>query len=265
MRSGTSAAVALLFSSVAVPLLGAGKLTFDDRVELTRGLTAEYATVKQLLPRSKKPLAINADGTVDKKAWQEASHKNGPAARVGDLVQITKINIEDDRIELEINHGMRNGPKWYQRVEVGMGTQTAPIAQGDSNAPAGTNLVLMFNKPLSSGITSADIKKMLAPVLDFEKRSATQLYAESLPPAVQKAIKEKKVLEGMNREQVLLALGRPQHKSRETRDGMELEDWVFGTPPGKIVFVTFNGDKVVKVKEDYAGLGTEVETPKPPL
>lgn len=252
-------------SWVTAPLLHADKLTFDDRIELTRGLTAEYATVKQLLPRSKKPLPVNADGAIDKKAWQEAAQKNGPAARAGDLVQITKINIENDRIELEINHGMRNGPKWYQRVEVGMGTQTTPIAQGDSNAPGGTNLVLVFNKPLASGIKSADIKKILAPVLDFEKRSATQLYSESLPPAVQKAIKEKKVLEGMNKEQVLLALGRPAHKSRETKDGMELEDWVFGTPPGRIVFVTFNGDKVIKVKEDYAGLGTQVETPRPPL
>lgn len=260
----TSAGVVLLLPLLA-PLLGAGKLTFDDRIELTRGLTAEYATVKQFLPRSKKPLPFNADGTFDKKTWQEAGQKYGPAARVGDLVQITKISIEDDKIVLEINHGMKSGTKWYQRVEVGMGTQTAPIAQGGSNAPGGTNIVILFPKPLASGIKSAEVKKLLAPVLDFEKRSATQLYSESLPPEIQKAIKDKKVVEGMDKEQVVLALGRPAHKSRETRDGMELEDWVFGTPPGRIVFVTFNGNKVVKVKEDYAGLGTEVATPKPPL
>ena len=63
---------------------------------------------------------------------------------------------------------------------------------------------------------------------------------------------------GMNREQVVLAMGRPAHKSRETKDGVEQEDWVFGTPPGKITFVTFGGEKVVKVKEEYAGLGSEV-------
>ena len=34
---------------------------------------------------------------------------------------------------------------------------------------------------------------MLAPVLDFEKRSATEIYSETLPPEVQKAIKEKRV------------------------------------------------------------------------
>jgi hypothetical protein len=53
-----------------------------------------------------------------------------------------------------------------------------------------------------------------------------------------------------------MAMGRPEHKSRETKDGTEFEDWVYGTAPGKISFVTFVGDKVVKVKEEYAGLGT---------
>jgi hypothetical protein len=42
---------------------------------------------------------------------------------------------------------------------------------------------------------------------------------------------------------------------------VQLEDWIFGTPPGRIVFVTFEGDKVVRVKETYAGLGGEVAPP----
>ena len=36
-----------------------------------------------------------------------------------------------------------------------------------------------------------------------------------------------------------------------------MEDWVYGTPPGKITFVTFSGDKVIKVKDSYAGLGNQ--------
>jgi hypothetical protein len=70
-------------------------------------------------------------------------------------------------------------------------------------------------------------------------------------------------MEGMDREQVLLAAGHPAHKSRETKEGLEVEDWVYGTPPGKIVFVTFNGNKVIKVKEAYAGLGKEAAGPEP--
>jgi hypothetical protein len=78
-------------------------------------------------------------------------------------------------------------------------------------------------------------------------------------------VEEKKAVEGMDREQVLLAMGRPNHKSRETKDGLEVEDWVYGQPPGRIVFVTFSGDKVIQVKEAYAGLGTiapNLETPR---
>jgi hypothetical protein len=67
----------------------------------------------------------------------------------------------------------------------------------------------------------------------------------------------------MDRDQVVLALGRPDNKVRETVDGTEVEDWIYGRPPGRIVFVTFAGDKVIRVKEAYAGLGGEVVPPLP--
>jgi hypothetical protein len=259
------ALAATLILTVFPPLAFADKLTFDDRVELTRGLMAEYATVKVLLPRSKKALEFDSSGNYDKKAWAEIAKESGPAARTGDSVQITKIDIGSDRIELQINGGFKGGRHWYDGVSIGMGPSAnpnqVPVSRNDSNAPGGTSIVILFHKPLEP-IKAAEIKKMLAPVLDFEKHSVTEIYSETLPPETQKAIKEKRVLEGMNHEQVVMAMGRPQHKSRETNpDGLEIEDWVYGIPPGKITFVTFNGDKVIKVKEAYAGLGSEVKDP----
>lgn len=241
----------------------AEKLGFEDRVELTRGLMAEYGTVKVLLPRSKKALEFNSDGSYDKKQWSEIAKESGPAARTGDLVQITKLTLEHDRIVFEINGGFKGGRKWYQGVQIGVnGGQSTPVStNNDSNAPSGTSLALLFHKPLEP-IKASEIKKMLAPVLDFEKHSVTEVYSETLPPEMQKAIKEKRATEGMNHEQVVLAMGRPVHHSREVKDGLELEDWVYGTAPGKITFVTFNGDKVIKVKEAYAGLGTQVQDPR---
>jgi len=237
------------------------KLTWEDRVELTRGLTAEYATVKALLPRSKKALEFDAKTGYDKKVWTQISRESGPAARTGDLIQITKVEIEDDKLVLQINGGFKGGRKWYEGVQIGMGGNTAPISnQSDANAPGGTSIAVLFHKPLEP-IKASEIKKMLAPVLDFEKHSVTQVYSESLPPETQAAIKEKRVLVGMDHEQVRMALGLPQHKSRETKDGLEVEDWVYGTPPGKITFVTFSGDKVIKVKDSYAGLGSQVGPP----
>lgn len=241
------------------------KLTEDDRVELLRGLMAEYATVKSYLPRSKKPLAFNSNGTWDKQKWEEQGRELGPAARVGDLVQITRVGIEDDKILLEINGGLKKkGGHWYDHIEVGMGNRTSPIGGNqNTNAPGGTYIAVLFDKHVPP-IKSADLKKMLTPVLDFEKHSATENYVEKLPEPVQKAIKENRAIEGMDREQVVLAMGKPRHKERDVKEGAEIEDWIYGLPPGKITFVTFNGSKVVKVKEAYADMGGSTAAPLPP-
>ena len=126
MRTIATAAIAMVLPSVSL----ANKLTFEDRIELTRGLSSEYATVKVLLPRSKKPLEFESSGTWDKKQWDEAAQQTGPAARTGDVVQITKINIEDDKLVLEINGGLKRGGHWYDHVQIGMGTGTAPVFKG---------------------------------------------------------------------------------------------------------------------------------------
>ncbi len=232
------------------------KLTEDDRIEILRGLLSEYATVKAPLPRSKDPLPFDSNGTWDKQKWDAANMKNGPAARVGDLVQITKLAIENDKILLEINGGMKGHGSWKDHIQVGMGNTTRPIStQQNSNAPGGTNIALKFNQPIPP-MKAADIKKILAPVLDFEKETATENYVEKLPEPIQKAIKENKAIEGMDREMVVMALGKPRHKERSTdKDGTETEDWVYGDPPGKITFVTFANSKVVKIKEAYADVG----------
>jgi hypothetical protein len=231
------------------------KLTEDEKISLVRDLTAEYANAKVAIPRSKKPLDFNSDGTYDHMVWHDGALTMGQAARLGDKVQITKVTLEGDHILLELNHGLKSGQHWYDNVQVGMGGVGGPVNNPGSPS-LGTWIQLNFHKPMEN-LTGADVKKILAPVLDFDKRSATTLYSESLPPEVQAAIKEKRALVGMDRDQVLLAMGHPDHKYRETKEGVETEDWIFGTPPGKIVFVTFGGNKVVKVKEQYAGLGSQ--------
>jgi hypothetical protein len=264
-RTGKLVACAFLF----VPLAGAGvihpadKLTEDEKISLVRDLTAEYANAKVAIPRSKKPLEFNADGTYDHMLWHDGALTMGQAARLGDKVQITKVSLEGDHILLELNHGLKSGGHWYDNVQVGMGGVGGPVGNGSASPSLGTWIQLNFHKPMEN-LTAADVKKILSPVLDFDKRSATVLYAETLPPEVQKAISEKRALVGMDRDQVLLALGHPDHKYRESKDGVETEDWIFGTPPGKIVFVTFNGNKVEKVKEEYAGLGSQTSPQRIP-
>jgi ketosteroid isomerase-like protein len=121
----------------------------------------------------------------------------------------------------------------------------------------------MFNAPVPA-LKAEEIKKMLSTVLDFEQRSATQSFFESLPPEMQQAVREKRVIVGMNRDEVLLAVGKPVRKVRDVKDGDETEDWIYGTAPGKITFVTFREGKVIKVRENYAGLGSEAAPLPPP-
>ncbi len=242
---------------------GAGrKLTPEDRLEIIRGLSAEYATVKTALPRSKKALEFSSTGTWDKAKWVELGRENGPAARVGDIVQVTKVDINGDNIAFEINGGFRTGPKWHERIQVGNGSRTAPIGQ-QSEGTTGTIISLEFEGGVPP-LEVKEFKKLLAPILDFEKRSATENYLDSLPAPMQAAIKEKRALEGMDKDQVMMAVGRPRHKQRETKDGVDVEDWIYGEPPGKISFVTFSNGKVIKVKDAYAGLGGSTAEPLAP-
>ena len=235
------------------------KLSLDQRIELVRGLSAEFATAKIMLPRSRKALPFEENGTWDKKTWENAVRKEGPAARAGDMVQVTKVDVDDDAITLQLNDGMKKKGSWRDKVQISMGgATTGPANPQASNQPNnGTAIVLKFKDSIGD-ITSAQVKKILAPVLDFDKHSSSEHFIDTLPPETQAAIKEKKAIEGMDQEAVILALGRPLRKTRETKDDIEQETWQYGEPPGRVIFVTFGGAKVIRVRDTYANMGGSV-------
>jgi hypothetical protein len=249
LRGLPGAVVALV--TIAASLRGdAKKEAGEQRLELLRGLTAEYATARAYIPRSRTPLLVEAsDGFFNQKGWQSIGAEMGPAARTGDLVQITKINIEKDSILVELNNGMKGPRRGYDGI-----TDTA------TPAPGGTTLAVHFAGGIA-GVTSADVKKALGGVLNFNQRTPTEEFTDNLPPEVKRAIQDKKAFVGMTRDQLILALGPPVHKSRENVDGVDLEDWQYGNPPGRVTFVTLKGSKVVKVKDAYANLGGSVSEP----
>jgi hypothetical protein len=114
----------------------------------------------------------------------------------------------------------------------------------------GAELILEYGRSVPD-MSAEDLMHDLNYFLDFSKEhSAAVDWVESLPPQFKQAIKDHSAVEGMDHEMVLASLGRPDHKVRETKPGGEqTEDWIYGTPPAKTLFVTFSGDHVVKVKQ----------------
>jgi len=101
-------------------------------------------------------------------------------------------------------------------------------------------------------MTGPELKQLLRPVFDFDAKSAIDAYLETVSPLVKEAIKNHRVLVGMNHEMVIYAKGRPPNKVRETanevEDKVEYEEWIYGTPPQDVDFVRFVGDEVVRVE-----------------
>ncbi|MGB6884922.1 MAG: hypothetical protein WBE10_12810, partial [Candidatus Acidiferrum sp.] len=114
----------------------------------------------------------------------------------------------------------------------------------------GSTIYLDFNKVVPD-LSPNDLKQLLSPFLDFTReRSASVQWVDTLPPAMKKAISERRPLVGMDREEVVAAIGKPDHKVRE-RDpqGNDIEDWIYGEPPSKTVFVCFTGDLVTTIRQ----------------
>ena len=257
----------LIIAALTLPLDASAKLTEQQRQTLIRDLTAEFGVARVLIPRSKKPLELAPDGSfVDPQQWGGALQEFGPAARLGDMVQITKVDVKGDKLVLEINHGIKGGAKWWHRVQVSgggsMGGNRGTTLGQAGHAPGGTSIAVVFEKGVPDK-SAKDFQSMLKPVLDFEQRSASEVYLETLSPVQREAVEKGEILEGMDRDMTLLAKGRPDRKVRDFKNGVETEDWIYGKPPGDIIFVTFADGKVIGVKHEHASLGGQVRKVEP--
>ena len=228
-----------------------GHLTKEQRLEIIRGLSAELCFARVVFPIGKKGLVLK-DGKVVSPTPDDMRQflaEWGPAVKPGDRAQITNVAIKGDSIRFEINGGPIKKQKWYQRIEVGgMGGMTpiSPNSNPNTN-PRGSYVDLAFNGHIPS-LTPQQVKDMLGPVLDFSAHSAAEAYMATLPPKVRDAIKEHKVLVGMNREMVSYAKGRAPQKTRERDGNVAYEEWIYGAPPQEVEFIRFVGDEVVRVE-----------------
>ena len=230
-----------------------GTLQPMSKLSLVRYVDGEIVQVVRPIPAGKKGFHLKAGAPLNENALQMAVTSAGSAINPGDRAQITDLDFKEKEIVVGINGGGR-GRKTRLRdrihLEVGGDVSMTPMPDASVNTSAGATIYLEFDKPIPE-MTADDLEKLLSGVLDFSKRhSAAVQWVDTLPPDVQKAIQDKKPIVGMDHEMVLAAMGRPDRKVREKGpDGNEIEDWIYGNPPEKTVFVSFEGDKVTKVHQ----------------
>jgi hypothetical protein len=219
----------------------------DAHIRLIRGLLREVAVSKVPLPRGKKGVRVDPQGKLDKADADSQFKANGMAIKPGMPVEITKITFKPAEIVFELNGGGKKSGKWYQHIEIGMGPATTPVTDQPPEMAYGSYVTLAFSGKVSE-LSVDQVKQALGNVLDFSRHSPTVLYSQDLPPEVKEAIKNHQVLAGMDRDAVLSSKGPPDRRVRETREGVEQEDWIYGLPP-HVLFVTFDGDTVTNVHQ----------------
>lgn len=233
-----------------------------SKLELIRYVSGEFAKATRNLPAGKDGFLHYVGKPLSQEQLERAVATHGAAVHIGDSAQITKLEFRDHSIVVDVNGGGRgNKKRWRDRIQIGMGgsiptARTTTTDPNQENGPpglqpgTGSTIFLEFSKPVPD-LTPEELKKILSPFLDFARqRSASVQWVDTLPPEMKKAIQERRPTVGMDREEVVAAIGKPEHKVRERdSDGNEIEDWIYGQPPSKTVFVRFMGDRVTSVKQ----------------
>jgi len=224
-------------------------LSKQTHMDLIRLFTADLVYIRTSFPMGKKGLTLKnnvispsgAELQQDLAIW-------GPAVKAGDQARISAVTFKDDRIRFEINGGPIKKKKWYEHIQVAGAGGVAQVTPSDENAnPRGSYVDLLFDHYVPE-INAEQLKKLLWPVFDFDSKNAVEAYLETVPPKVQDAIRNHKVLVGMNREMVTYSKGRPPKKVREKDGETEYEEWIYGEPPQDVEFVRMVGDEVVRIE-----------------
>jgi hypothetical protein len=218
-------------------------------MDLEKLFMADLVYIRTSFPMGKKGLTLkNGVTSPTGEELREDLAIWGPAVKPGDLARITMVTFKESQIRFEINGGPIKKEKWYNRITISGNGGAANVAPSDPQSnPRGSYVDLLFDHYVPE-MTPDQLKKLLWPVFDFKSKSALEAYLETIPPKAAEAIKNHKVLVGMNREMVIYSKGRPPQKVREKEGEIEHEDWVYGTPPEDVEFVRFIGDEVVRLE-----------------
>jgi hypothetical protein len=230
----------------------------SSKLALIRYVSGEFAKAVKPMPAGKEGFLVYVGKPLNSELLDRAVASHGAAVNSGDSVQITRLEFRAHQIVVDVNGGGRGRKSWRDHIQIGMGGGMPPMQSSstrDAGPPGlqpgmGSTIFLEFSKPLPD-LTPEELKQLLSPFLNFAKeRSAAVQWFDTLPPEMKKAIQDRRPVIGMDREEVVAAIGRPEHKVRERdSEGNDIEDWIYGQPPSKTVFIRFTGDRVTGIKQ----------------
>lgn len=236
-------------------------LSTIGREQLYRFMQSEQGFAMRPLPIGTVNLKANGPMEPGGEKYIDELHMKGISAKPGDRVVVTNLRVRDNTIVLDLNNGPEHKHKYLRHVSIGMDpTYTNPIVPDDPAPPTGSRITLVFPGHVPD-LTGEQLEALLKPMIDFGVKSPAEAYSESLPPFLAKAIKEHRVLIGMDRDMVLYAKGQPTKKEREQDGkGKNFEIWIYGESPQPVEFVRFEGNAVVRTELAKVGEPMQVET-----
>ena len=245
-RCGIGLALLCLF----FPLHAFAQASPNSRAEILRKLIAEVAAARIDMPFGGEGVQLSDQGEVNQGKLLKQLQKKGKSVQTGRVVAVTHIDFSDKRIDIELDGGGKEKKGLGGHVQVSVGG-TSPVPQNAPVAPKvlGSKISLIFGKKIPADLNSDQLKQMISPVLDFNKRTISNTSIESLPTEFKEAVQAKEARIGMDENTVLLALGRPDQKTTEKVDGVEQEVWRYDVLGRRKTFVTFEKSIVVKVTE----------------
>jgi hypothetical protein len=233
----------LLFVALVLPTAGGAQVRQADQFQILGVLIADNAAARIVMPLGGDGVRLSELGVIDEEKLLEEVRDNGRAIAPGEVVEITAIRFDDDKIEVDLNGGGERGNRFFSldRIRVGIGGGTAPVTGAEEDAPEGSKIVLRFEDRAPEVLTVEELRTLLSPVLDFNKQNFMDSGIESLPSEFQDAVREGRAVIGMNRSTVTRARGRPNSRSYETSEAGEPEEiWLYERLGFGTDFLTFD-------------------------
>lgn len=223
------------------------QLSDESRVKILYSLIATEGAARIPMPLGGAGIDLNETGQVDAQKLKKELQDNGSAIAAGQVVSITAIEFGDKSIEIELDGGGTKKKGILSRIQIGIGNASTTQPRNEEQA-RGSKITLKFASRIDPNLTPEQLKDLLNPLLDFNKQSVAKAGIDALPPEFKEAVLEKRAMIGMDRNTVLLAMGRPHKTVREPPNG-PVEDWMYIGRGDRTTFVTFEGNVVVSIRE----------------